>query len=53
MNTRRHTHRYLLAFGALFVADFIALILSDSCFESCLLFILFTINLYILVRYTS
>ena len=53
MNTRRHTHRYLSAIALLFVADLVALMLSNSPLESVILFILFVINTAVLIHYTS
>ncbi len=53
MNTRRYTHRYLAAFAFMFVADFVALVLSDNLVNSIVFLILLTINIWLLIRYTS
>jgi NADH:ubiquinone oxidoreductase subunit 5 (subunit L)/multisubunit Na+/H+ antiporter MnhA subunit len=53
MNTRRYTHRYLAAFALMFVADLVALMLSDNLVNSLAFLVLLTINLWLLVRYTS
>lgn len=53
MNTRRHTNRYLLALSGFMVSDFIALCFMEDPFASCILFILLTINLILIVKFSS
>jgi hypothetical protein len=49
-NTRRHSRFFLSGFAVLFVADFAAILCNNSPYESCVLLVLMTINLFCLTN---